>query len=460
MPALPAEFVAGLEAALGAAHVTRDSAALERASTATFPTTGRVLAIARPASREEVIACVRLAREHRVALYPISTGKNWGLGSRVPPAGEQVLLDLGRMNRIVAFDEELAHVTVEPGVTFGQLRDFLVARGSRLYASSTGATPRASVIGNTLERGDGSGPHGDRVNHVCALEVVLGTGEVVRTGFARFGETPLAPLSRHGVGPALDGLFVQSRLGIVTQLTLWLTPLPRALGVVRFSIRDPERLGPLVDAVRALRLDGTFTASAGIWNDWRVLSTLRQYPWDVAPTPPLGRAALDSLAAEWGAQRWFGLAPIYAPSLAVAEALAAHVRASLAPLTDRLTIDLRAGDPRAGAELFHESEPAFHFLQGIPHEASLRSVYWRKRSAPPRDLDPERDRCGLLWACPAVPLRGAELARAVALCEQELLSHGFEPLLAFTTPTERLAYLIPLLVWDRDAEGDDERALA
>lgn len=51
----------------------------------------------------------------RVPVYPTSRGRSWGFGSRVPAADGCVLLDLGRMNRIVGFDERLAYVTVEPG---------------------------------------------------------------------------------------------------------------------------------------------------------------------------------------------------------------------------------------------------------------------------------------------------------------------------------------------------------
>ena len=100
---------------LGDGHVRCDPEALRSASTATFATTSQALAILRPGSRDEVQEVVRIANRHRVPIYPISTGKNWGYGSRVP-ARDGVLVDLGRMNRIVAFDEELAYVTIEPGV--------------------------------------------------------------------------------------------------------------------------------------------------------------------------------------------------------------------------------------------------------------------------------------------------------------------------------------------------------
>ncbi len=148
------------ESVLGPTHVVREPGALRVAGTATFATQSRVQAILRPADREQVQACVRVANRARVSIYPFSTGKNWGYGSRVP-VEDGVLLDLGRLNRIVEFDEELAYVTLEPGVTQQQLFDFLRERQSRLWMHATGASPDASIIGNTMERGFGHTPMGD-----------------------------------------------------------------------------------------------------------------------------------------------------------------------------------------------------------------------------------------------------------------------------------------------------------
>jgi 4-cresol dehydrogenase (hydroxylating) len=360
------------------------------------------------------------------------------------------------MNRIVAFDEELAYVTVEPGVSFRQLYDYLRERRSRLFVATTGASPEASVIGNALERGDGSGPNGDRIQHVCGLEVVLETGELAHTGFSRFAGTPLGPLHKHGVGPALDGLFSQSNLGIVTEMTAWLTPLPRCLSAVRFSIRDPARLAGLVDAIRRLRLEGTLRSVAGIWNDYRVLSTRQQLSG-----PPLPRPELAKIAHDWGGATWFGLCGLYAASPEQGAADRARVESVLGPAVDALTCETREGEPESGAELFSEADPGFRFLQGIPHEGSLQSVYVRKPApAPERDLDPDRDRCGVVWSCPTIPLRGNDVARATALAEHVMLEHGFDPLLAMVVQSERTAYLIPLLVYDRDEPGADACALS
>ena len=139
----------------------------------------------------------------------------------------------------------------------------------------------------------------------------------------------------------------------------------------------------------------------------------------------------------------------------------AHVERVLGPAVDELSVAMRHGEPVSGNELFHESDPGFQFLQGIPHEGSLRSVYFRKPDgAPERDLDPDRDRCGVLWSCPTLPLRSADVLRATDIAERILLEHAFEPLLAMVVQSERTAYLVPLIVYDRDEPGADARALS
>ena len=454
------EALEAFRAAVGPDHVLTDPAALASAMTATFATRAGIPAIVRPSSREEVQACLRVANRFRVPVYPTSRGKNWGFGSRVPAAGGCVLLDLGRMSRIVDFDETLAYVTVEPGVSFAELYEFLRGHGSRLFASTTGASPHGSVLANALERGDGSGPQGDRFGHVCALEVVLPTGELVHTGHDRFAGARAAPVFRWGVGPSLDGLFSQSNLGVVTRMTVWLAPLPRSLSIVRFSVVDPARLRAMVDACRVLRLDGTLRSVVGIWNDYRVLSTRGQYPWEqTGGKTPLLRETVDHMKHAWGGGTWFGSTAIYAPTAAQGRAALAHVEHALRPYVDNLSVDVRTGSPTSGNELFDDADPAFLFLQGIPHEQSLRSLYWRKRMPIPASIDADRDRCGAIWASPVLPFRGRDVVEVVKMLEEVILTHGFEPMLAMVGQTERALYLIPLLLYDRDVEGADEEAM-
>ncbi len=252
-------------------HVLTDPAALSAAETATFSTSNRIPAIIRPGSREEVRACVRVANEWRTPIYPVSTGKNWGFGSRIPARDGCVLMELRRLDRITDYDEKLAFVTVESGVTFRRLHEFLVARKSNLMLSVTGSTPDSSPVGNALERGAGSGPYADRAAHVRGFEVVLPTGDVIHSGFGRFPGAKTAKLHRWGVGPYPDGLFAQSNLGIVTEMTMWLAPRPDYFQSCFFGIDDDSRLHGLVDALQSLMRRRVFRAGLTVRNDFNVL---------------------------------------------------------------------------------------------------------------------------------------------------------------------------------------------
>jgi 4-cresol dehydrogenase (hydroxylating) len=442
---------------VGDANVITD--ANDPALRATFAHARRVPAIVRPHTVDEVRACVRAAARFGVAVHPVSRGLNWGLGSRLPHRDDVAVMDLSRMNRVRALDDVMGTATVEPGVTFADLHRALAAQGASHFVAVTGSSPRASVLGNLLDRGDGVGPHTDRAAHACALEVVLGDGSLVRTGFARFGENALAPLHRWGVGPSLDGLFSQSPFGVVTAGTVWLTPMPRSVQSLRFSVSDDARLPGLIDALRALRLEGTLRGSVALWRDARVLSALTHHPRaGESDARALGDDELRAMCAARGIARWSGVAPMYAASEAQGRADRERAVEVLAPVVDAWGCEERVGEAVAGREMLTPRDPAMALFQGVPSEDSVRSTYWRKGPAPAADLDPARDGCGVIWAVPAVPMEGAAVLRAVTEAGRVLREWGFDPLLAMTVPTPRVGQLVPLIVYDRDDPAQDERA--
>jgi 4-cresol dehydrogenase (hydroxylating) len=84
---------------VGPEHVLTDPLALSAAGIATFATPNRVPDNIRPGDQQEVRACVRVANEHRTPIYPVSTGKNWGYGSRVPHQSGSVHMEPYRLKR-------------------------------------------------------------------------------------------------------------------------------------------------------------------------------------------------------------------------------------------------------------------------------------------------------------------------------------------------------------------------
>jgi len=446
---------------------------LRAAETATFATTQKIPAILRPSSREQVQECLRIAQRFGVPVYPISSGKNWGYGSRVPVTDSCVLLDLGRMDRIVDFSEELAYVTVEPGVTQGQLFEFLRARKSRLWLDATGTSPSASLIGNTVERGFGHTPYGDHFAHVCGLEVVLPNGEVLETGFSRFAGAKAGPLNRWGVGPTLDGLFSQSNLGIVTRMSIWLMPAPEYFQAYFFRCDGEGSLGPLVDALRPLRLNNTIRSTVHIGNDYKVLSGIQQYPWkETGGRIPLIEGTMADLRKKLHFGRWNGSGGLYGTRKQVAEArrlirraLAGRVN-KLQFLDDRL-LELagRFAKPyqwATGWDISRTLElvrPVYGLMKGIPTSEPLASTYWRKRTPPPADMNPDRDGCGLLWCSPISPTDGHHAEELTRLACETLLGHGFEPMISLSMVSERTLACVVSIGYDRDEPDEDEKAM-
>lgn len=460
--------------AVGRENVITDSERVHAAEAGTFESGHRIPAIIRPGNREEVQECMRIATRSGTPVYPISSGKNWGYGSRMPAANNCVLLDLSRMNGIVDFNEDLGYVTVEPGVTQAQLYAFLTKRGSRLWMDSTGASPDCSLIGNAMERGFGHTPYGDHFANSCGLEVVLPEGGVIETGFARYSSAKAAAVYRWGVGPVLDGLFSQSNLGIVTRMTFWLMPAPEYFQAYYFRCEHDEGLADIIDAIRPLRMNGTVRSASHIANDYKVIGALQQYPWErMNGETPLRASLLGVMREEYKIGAWNGSGALYGTKAQVKEARRL-LRQALKGKVDRLEFlddrKLRLASLFAkpyewisGWKLERTLavlKPVYGLMKGIPTDYPLASTYWRKRTPPPPQMDPDRDRCGLLWCSPVAPNRGTD-ARVIAdLATHVVLDYGFEPAISITVLTDRTLSCIISLGYDREVAGEDARALA
>ncbi len=459
---------------LGTEFIQTDKQQLNAANCATFATRQKISAILRPANLTQVQDCVRAANRFHAPLYPISSGKNWGYGSRVPPIDGCVLLDLGRLDRILDFSEDLGFVTVEPGVTQRQLYEFLKRRNSRLWIDATGSSPDCSLIGNTMERGFGHTPYGDHCAHVCGLQVVLADGEIIETGSASFAGSLAGAVNRWGVGPSLDGLFSQSNLGLVTRMTVWLMPEPQAFAAFFFRAEDPHGLAGLIDSLRALRMQDVLRSSIHIGNDYKVLGGIQQYPWTEANEhTPLTPDLMARFRRELSFGHWNASGGLYGTAAQVAEAKRL-LRKALAGQAGKLkflsprTLQLAkrfAGpfrvltgwDMRRTVELV---EPVLGLLRGIPTEQALGSAYWRKRSPVPPQPDPDRDSCGLLWYAPVAAAEGAQVAKLTGIATDTLLRFGFEPMISLTMLTPRSIYCLISITYDREVAGEDEKAMA
>ncbi|MBN8548969.1 MAG: FAD-binding oxidoreductase [Deltaproteobacteria bacterium] len=458
---------------LGTENFLSDSATLSRYATTTFATSIRVEGVLLPSCTEDIQQIVRAANELRVSLYPVSTGKNYGLGSRVPTSQGCFVIDFKRMNKIIELNRELSYVTLEPGVTFLQLSEYLKANQPDLYLPATGGPPLGSPIGNAIERGDGVGPGGDRSNFAAGVEVVLPNGEAIKTGFGALANSKVTKLARYGLGPALEGLFFQSNLGIVTRMTLWLRKKPAVYQVILFSTESDEQISPIIEDLRCLQERGVVQQnSIALYNWHKFLQSEMQYPYDKITGAKVTdlRSALPPF---WRKTRWFAAVGLYSASRLHAFADKRLVMKALRGRASwSLTLNARSAKI---LPLFHARLSKVWNIDikrlvrtfysdtiylGVPNEINLRSVYWRKRNPRPTSLDPDRDRCGALWLCQTVPDRAEDIIEATKIVDLISEKHGFEPNISLMNCTQWSYRFFAITNYDRDEPGEDARAFA
>lgn len=249
-----------------------------------FPEDHHAAAAVAPFTAEEVQAVVQLANEHKIPLWVVGRGKNFGYGSAAPVVSGCVVLDLTRMKKI-EMDEENGVVLLEPGVGFYDLYDFLIKNNLPYWASVPGNS-WGSVVGNALDRGVGYTPYGDHASRIRGLEVVLPNGDLVRTGMGAMSGSDTWNLHPYGFGPHWDQMFVQSNFGVVTKMGLWLMPEPESVVSLQMELDDPNDLGWAIDTLAPLRREGVVQQSPTIGNWLRIIAALSvRSEWYDKPGP-------------------------------------------------------------------------------------------------------------------------------------------------------------------------------
>ncbi|MFC5507361.1 MULTISPECIES: FAD-binding oxidoreductase [Hyphomicrobiales] len=425
-------------AALAAAGISASRPARDECQAATFPWPARTLAIVRPATSAEAAHVVTIAGQTGQPLHPLSRGRNWGLGSRLPVV-DAAILDLSRLDAILDIDMANGTAWIEPGVTFAQLQARLKAEGLRYHLPSFGGPIDASVLANALERGDGAGPMGDRHAGLFDLDIALSTGERIRTGHRRLGPGIAAELHGRPAGPLIEGLFSQSSLGVVLSGRVALNPTLDHAGALLVEIETEAAFDLALAVLRRLVESGVLNAyDVAIWNRAKRLSSLLR-----------GRDALAP--ALQGAAGW-GLSLIVAGDhRELFDARVAVIRRSFAGLAS--SIDTMEDRTDSGERL--ET-----FLTGFSHGGNLASLYAAKPGPIEEPLDPDRDGCGFLWLCPVLPFSGAALREVEALLAEAVGERPFFAALGAQAVSGRALHGYVSLAWDRADSMADDAALA
>lgn len=178
-------------------------------------------AVVEPTSTAQISELMKLATKYKVPIIPRGAGTGLTGGALAVHGG--VVLSLLKMNKILKIDEMELIAAVQPGVTNLHLQQVLENKGL-YYPPDPGSYETSSIGGNIAE--DAGGPHcfkyGTTRDYVLGMVVVLADGQIINTGVK----------TRKGVvGYDLNDLIIGSEgtLGIVTEATLRLLPLPQKI---------------------------------------------------------------------------------------------------------------------------------------------------------------------------------------------------------------------------------------
>lgn len=225
-----------IEAIVGQEHVTT---AEEDLLCYAYDATNRSFrpdAVAFPGNTDEVSAIMKLADELRFFVVPRGAGTGMSGGALAVQGG--LVMVMTRFNRILSIDTDNLVAEVEPGVLTGHFQE-LVEKKGLFYPPDPSSAPYSTLGGNVAECAGGprAVKYGVTRDYVLGLEVVLPTGEVIRTGVRT---------AKGVVGYDLTRLIIGSEgtLGVITKIVLRLLPLPevvRTLNAVFGRIQDAAR---------------------------------------------------------------------------------------------------------------------------------------------------------------------------------------------------------------------------
>lgn len=189
----------------------------------------------------QVSALLKFANDRRIPVT--ARGAGTGLSGVAVPLKGGIVLDMGRMNKIVRISIEDRVAVVEPGVVYADLQAALAPTG--FFYPPDPASGKVATLGGTVATNAGGikgAKYGTTRDYVLGLEVVLADGSIMRTGSACLKCVSGYDLTRIFVGS-------EGTLGIVTEIILKINPMPKATATCSATFDDISDAGKVVNRI-------------------------------------------------------------------------------------------------------------------------------------------------------------------------------------------------------------------
>jgi 4-cresol dehydrogenase (hydroxylating) flavoprotein subunit len=444
---------------IGTHHVSVDEQTLARYSENTAGLERQIVALAKPCSTSEVQAVVRIANQFSTPLYPVSKGRNWGYGSRLPVRDGAIIVDLSRMNRIrnqISIEDHFA--VIEPGVTQDDLHQAIKSKGLPLLLNATAAGKETSVLGNSLDRGFGY--LAMRPDDISGLEVVLGSGEILQTGYGHYENATTTANYKFGLGPMLDGLFFQSNFGIVTSACVHLHPKRECHETMIIRLPKDEDFPRFIDILASLRRESVFESVLHIGSADRARVTLSPIIYRFLLTNGMTageelRRKAESLVQGLKPAAWTGVGGIFGTTDEVRTKVR-EIAKRLAPIATIETITEETFAAAATSQLSLEERAILEgaktladFSSCTPNDGALLSPLWALGLSPEEAGNLDHTPLGILFCCPSLSLNGIAAKEVVETTRRVFARFGFTVFMTLNIVNTKAMLCVLNLVFDK-----------